>query len=129
MRYSVKSVLLYLFRIAGGQFSIDNVTYILAQNDGNNHLHGGIIVGKLLWYPKLAYPLNKHTANEMKYLWILEITWIGYFISKCKYVSSLLKKKIPFKSRGWGKKSLQSILLLMYIAKVINPWVKSQVRG
>ena len=38
--------ILYVFRIAGGQFSIVNVTYILAQNDGNNHLHGGIIVGK-----------------------------------------------------------------------------------
>ena len=45
---SASNLFLYLFRIAGGQFSIDDVTYILAQNDGNNHLHGGIIVGKLL---------------------------------------------------------------------------------
>ena len=31
-------------RISGAQFSIENVTYLLAQNDGNNHLHGGIKV-------------------------------------------------------------------------------------
>ena len=48
VRKSASNMFLYLFRIAGGQFSIDDVTYILAQNDGNNHLHGGIIVGKLL---------------------------------------------------------------------------------
>ena len=31
-------------RIADGRFTIDNDTYLLAQNDGNNHLHGGIKV-------------------------------------------------------------------------------------
>ena len=59
---SASNLFLYLFRIAGGQFSIDDVTYILAQNDGNNHLHGGIIVGKLLWYPKQMC-VNKHQST------------------------------------------------------------------
>jgi len=29
-------------RIAGGQFELDGVTYSLAKNDGDNHLHGGL---------------------------------------------------------------------------------------
>ena len=33
-----------IFRIANGKFTIDNDTYLLIQNDGNNHLHGGNVV-------------------------------------------------------------------------------------
>ena len=32
----------YANRIAGGRFRLNNTAYILAQNDGGNHLHGGI---------------------------------------------------------------------------------------
>jgi len=31
----------YANRIAGGRFSLNDTAYILAQNDGDNHLHGG----------------------------------------------------------------------------------------
>lgn len=31
----------YANRIAGGRFTLNNTTYNLPQNDGNNHLHGG----------------------------------------------------------------------------------------
>ncbi|KAL4713400.1 hypothetical protein ACJJTC_010385 [Scirpophaga incertulas] len=37
-------------RIAGGMFEIDDQVYVLAKNDGNNHLHGGIIgFDKVIW--------------------------------------------------------------------------------
>ncbi len=32
----------YANRIAGGRFRLNDTAYILAQNDGGNHLHGGI---------------------------------------------------------------------------------------
>jgi aldose 1-epimerase len=38
-------------RIAGGQFTLDGVTYELARNDGHNHLHGGArrSFDKVIW--------------------------------------------------------------------------------
>lgn len=30
-------------RIASGKFSLDGVEYVLAQNVGKNHLHGGLV--------------------------------------------------------------------------------------
>jgi aldose 1-epimerase len=40
----------YANRIAGGKFSLDNVNYKLIQNNGPNHLHGGVKgFNKVMW--------------------------------------------------------------------------------
>lgn len=40
----------YANRIANGQFRLNNIDYKLAQNDNNNHLHGGVVgFDKVLW--------------------------------------------------------------------------------
>ena len=40
-------------RIAGGRFTLQGVEYVLAQNDGQNHLHGGVKgFDKKLWAAK-----------------------------------------------------------------------------
>jgi len=36
----------YANRIGGAAFSLDGVRYTLAANDGQNHLHGGVIFGR-----------------------------------------------------------------------------------
>lgn len=37
-------------RIAKGKFTIDNTTYTLSTNDGENHLHGGLKgFDKVVW--------------------------------------------------------------------------------
>jgi aldose 1-epimerase len=41
-------------RIAGGKFSIDGTAFTLAQNDGKNHLHGGVKgYDKVVWTPEI----------------------------------------------------------------------------
>ena len=43
----------YANRIAGGRFRLNDKEYILAQNDGDNHLHGGVHgFDKVVWRPR-----------------------------------------------------------------------------
>ncbi len=43
----------YANRIAGGRFKLNDKEYFLAQNDGDNHLHGGVHgFDKALWRPR-----------------------------------------------------------------------------
>ena len=55
-------------RIADGKFSLDGVEYKLAQNDGENHLHGGIkAFDKVVW--ETATNKNKGAVSlKMDYL-------------------------------------------------------------
>ncbi len=55
-------------RIAKGQFTIDSETYTLAVNNGENHLHGGVIgLDKVVWD---ARPIDGEdwTGLELSYL-------------------------------------------------------------
>jgi aldose 1-epimerase len=46
-------------RIASGKFSLDGITYTLAQNDGANHLHGGVKgFNKVVWEPEEVTSMN-----------------------------------------------------------------------
>ena len=52
-------------RIAGGTFTLDGRTYALAQNNGANHLHGGVKgFGKVLWK---AEPLDLKNSAAVKF--------------------------------------------------------------
>src|ERR1700680_1479494 len=58
----------YANRIGGGKFSIGGKEYILAKNDGNNTLHGGIIgFNKKIWKAR-EVPSNDASALELSYL-------------------------------------------------------------
>ena len=49
----------YANRIAKGRFSLNGVEYKLAVNNGENHLHGGIVgFDKVLWNPSPAKAMN-----------------------------------------------------------------------
>jgi aldose 1-epimerase len=59
----------YANRIAGGTFSLGGVNYSLAQNDGPNHLHGGILgFDRVVWN---ARPRITDSAAE------LELTYLS----------------------------------------------------
>ncbi|WP_339730750.1 aldose epimerase family protein [uncultured Gimesia sp.] len=52
-------------RIAKGQFTLNGETYTLAKNNGENHLHGGVIgLDKVVWDATLVSP----TKIELTYL-------------------------------------------------------------
>ena len=53
-------------RIAKGQFSLDGKTYKLAVNNGENHLHGGLVgFDKALWE---AQPMEAENALQLNYV-------------------------------------------------------------
>lgn len=53
-------------RIEYGKFKIQNKEYSLAQNNGNNHLHGGIKgFDKVVWNPKILD--NKNNILQLSY--------------------------------------------------------------
>lgn len=55
-------------RIAKGRFALDGVTYKLAQNDGDNHLHGGLRgFDKVVWTAKTVDTVDG-PALELGYL-------------------------------------------------------------
>ncbi len=57
----------YSTRIAKGKFTLDGVEYTLSINDGENHLHGGIIgFNAVIW---AANPIEKVDSN------VLELTY------------------------------------------------------
>jgi aldose 1-epimerase len=54
-------------RLAKGEFKLDGKTYVLAKNDGQNHLHGGKIgFDKVVWSPR-ALSTEDAVALELQY--------------------------------------------------------------
>jgi len=51
-------------RIANGKFTLDGIEYTLVQNNGKNHLHGGIIgFDKVVWN---AVPIKRDSSVSLK---------------------------------------------------------------
>lgn len=55
-------------RISKGRFVLDGVEYVLAKNDGNNHLHGGVKgFNKMVWDAK---PIQKEDSVGVKFTYL-----------------------------------------------------------
>lgn len=55
-------------RIAGGKFTLDGETYSLATNNGNNHLHGGLVgFDKVVW-AATSFETEHSVGITLKYL-------------------------------------------------------------
>ncbi|MFO1389663.1 aldose epimerase family protein [Cellvibrio sp.] len=55
-------------RIAGGKFTLDGKTYELATNNGNNHLHGGLVgFDKVVWNAS-TFKTENSVGLTLKYL-------------------------------------------------------------
>lgn len=60
-------------RIADGKFTLDGEEYSLAQNDGNNHLHGGE-----KGFDRVIWGVKEATGNSLKLTYISEDMEEGY---------------------------------------------------
>lgn len=66
----------YANRIAKGKFTLDGVEYTLAQNNGENHLHGGIQgFDKVIWDGE---PVKMEDARGVKFVYLSKDGEEGY---------------------------------------------------